>query len=79
MPLRVLLLSVYERAVCVSGVLSPLQNEPSSPPSEQSGTPLHSLLMWTHRSEPRHWCSLGGHRDTRLWGPEREKITKALR
>lgn len=51
----------------------PLQCGPSSQLSAQSGTPLHSLLMWMHSSVPPHWYSLGGHRDTVLCGPEEDK------
>lgn len=47
----------------------PLQCGPSSQPSVQSGTPLHSLLMWMQSSVPPHWYSLGGHRDMVLCGP----------
>lgn len=53
----------------------PLQCGPSSQPSVQSGTPLHSLLMWMHSSVPPHWYSLGGHRDTVLCGPDEHKNT----
>lgn len=44
----------------------PLQCGPSSEPSKQSWSPLHSLLMWMHSSVPRQLCSLGWHRDTLL-------------
>lgn len=51
----------------------PLQCGPSSQPSVQSGSPLHSLLMWMQSSVPPHWYSLGGQCDTVLCGPEKNK------
>lgn len=70
---------MYTWWACVDNVLTmcatviPLQCGPSSQPSVQSGTPLHSLLMWIQSSVPPHWYSLGGHRDMVLWGPEEDK------
>lgn len=54
----------------------PLQCGPSSQPSVQSGTPLHSLLMWMQSSVPPHWYSLGGHRDMVLCGPAGQRRKK---
>lgn len=54
--------------MCEQLVIYSLQCGPSSQPSVQSETPLHSLLMWMHSSVPPHWYSLGGHRDTVLCG-----------
>lgn len=48
--------------------INSLQCGPSSHPSVQSGTPLHSLLMWMQSSVPPHWYSFGGQCDTALCG-----------
>lgn len=51
----------------------PRQCGPSSQPSVQSDTPLHSLLMWMQTSVPPHRYSLGGQRATVLGGPDQDK------
>lgn len=60
--------------VCCVMFLIPLQCGPSSQPSVQSGTPLHSLLMWMQSSVPPHWYSLVGHLKLVLCGPEETNI-----